>query len=226
MQYSFNWNKVSKFFTIDHEGGLYFTFHLLITLIELLSTQFYMYLAAFRIDMNPWIEQDADEIKGNRGKFIWMFYLMICIEGVILFNTILKFFLTYMDDATQRKVTDPKKIRNHYLRNGFLMDVIPLLPFQLINLSKGRNTLFYLIKLIRLWNCFKLFDVAELMIVVRKIFKKREMMKNCDCQMEDHNRIEDILIIGYFLKISRLILVILNLAFIIAMIWMIYCTCV
>ena len=34
----FNFKRLSKFFIIDHEGGLYFTFHLLITLIELLST--------------------------------------------------------------------------------------------------------------------------------------------------------------------------------------------
>ena len=96
-------------------------------------------------------------------------------------------------------------------------------------MNKGRGALFYLIKLIRLYKGFKIFDIPRLMKIIKIGYKERsQKMIETDKQMAedqilDHNKIEEILNIGYLLKITKLIIIILNLSYLLSMFWYIMC---
>ena len=54
----------------------------------------------------------------------------------------------------------------------------------------------------------------------RKIMSDKALADDMD---EDHNQIENLMIINYMLKTFRLIIIIVNIAFFIGMFWLIYC---
>jgi len=83
----------------------------------------------------------------------------------------------------------------HYFQTNFIMDLIPLIPFQLIEMPRGRNNLFFLVKLIRLYKGFQIFHVPTIMQKIKINYKKRsqEFIKNnphlANDKITDHNRI-------------------------------------
>mmetsp|Transcript_26418 Transcript_26418/g.40331 ORF Transcript_26418/g.40331 Transcript_26418/m.40331 type:complete len:286 (-) Transcript_26418:1043-1900(-) len=83
--------------------------------------------------------------------------------------------------------------------------------------------------MIRLVKGFSLFDVPKMMAVIKMMFQKNllyivendeELANNREI---DNNNIEAVLIISYFLKIFKLILVIANITYLIGMGWFILC---
>lgn len=149
--------------------------------------------------------------------------MMIVFESLFLLHMLSKFILTYNDPITNVKEKSPRKIMKNYIATEFKWDLIPLVPLQLIPMERHRNTLFFIIKTVRLFNINKLLDVGKIVKGVRGCFKKYAEWEKCDCMEEDHVRIQEILLIGYLFKILRLVIIILNLAQIVAMFWLIYC---
>lgn len=151
----------------------YIVFNLFITIVNLFSTLFYCYLAAFRIEI--FFQHDNYDHHNYK-----MFVITTVFEAFIGMNILINFFLTYTDERTQKKVTKPRKLYRHYLKGNFVLDFIPLIPLQLIQLKNNRHTLFYLIKLIRLYNCYKLFNVSAIMKTLRVAVQKRSL-EGCQC---------------------------------------------
>ena len=116
----------------------------------------YIYLAAHRIEP---INQDLGD-----SNLIWW---MLIFEGTFLFDIIVNFLLTFEVEGSGHNVErDLSKIASNYFWGNFKNDLLPLLPLQLIELGKGRGALFFLVKLLRLWKGFKIFNVP---ILMRKI---------------------------------------------------------
>lgn len=61
----------------------------------------------------------------------------------------------------------------NYLHNGFAMDVIPLIPFYSVDLKRNRQSLFYIIKMIRLIKGFTIFDVPSMMEKVNHYYAEK-----------------------------------------------------
>ena len=117
----------------------------------------------------------------------------------------------------------------NYLRNGFLLDIITLIPLNFLNLYRRRNVLFLIIKMLRIYKGFALFDVPRIMAVIKKgyqskmsyIIKKHPKLANDADQ--DNNKIGEVLLISFYLRILKLVVVILNISFLTGLFWVLGC---
>ena len=66
------------------------------------------------------------------------------------------------DDAERVMERDLGKIATRYVKGDFIFDFVPLLPLVWLDLG-GKERLFYLIKIVRLINGFKVFSVPAIM---------------------------------------------------------------
>ena len=67
-----------------------------------------------------------------------------------------------------------KQIAERYIRDDFIYDLIPIIPFPLIlELDWGRQSHMYIIKCMRVVNGFRVFDVNVIMQEIRKFQKRR-----------------------------------------------------
>jgi hypothetical protein len=117
----------------------------------------------------------------------------------------------------------------NYLKTGFAMDFIPIIPFYGVSLKRKRQDLFYIIKMIRLIKGFTIFDVPRMMEKVKFYYHKKLMniIENdidlSNDKDQDNNKIVDILNISYILKIFYLVVVIMNIAYLTGVFWLILC---
>ena len=90
---------------------------------------------------------------------------MIAFESVFLFNMIVNFFTEYVPEGDPCPVRDLQKIFFTYLEGTFMRDFIPLFPITFfIDMSKTSfNRIFYLLKVMRLVNGLKIFNVSQIM---------------------------------------------------------------
>jgi hypothetical protein len=100
-----------------------------------------------------------------------LFSLVVIFELLFALDIIVKFMLTFEDPETHIKVIDLGVISKNYFFDRFIWDFIPLLPLQIFPMYRNRNTLFYLIKLIRLYKGFKILDIPKLMGIIKKIHR-------------------------------------------------------
>ena len=61
-------------------------------------------------------------------------------------------------------------IATNYLNNGFLIDLVCILPFQFITLQRNRQYLFYIIKLVRLTRTEHIIDVSRIMAAIKTYY--------------------------------------------------------
>jgi len=145
------------------------------------------------------------------------------------FHLVLQFFLSFDDGKSPKPQTNLTKIFNNYFYGSFIYDFIPLIPFQLIEMYRNRNCLFYLVKVMRLWQGFKLLDVPKLMGIFKSIHNKQKKLlmdmnpKMGDDIFQDHNKVEQLLFIGYFIKTFKLVIIIFNFSYFFAIFWIIVC---
>ena len=105
-------------------------------------------------------------------------WFMMVFEGTFLVDIIVNFLLTYeVEGSGHHMERDLAKIASNYFWGTFKNDLFPLLPLQFIDLNKGRGALFLLIKLLRLWKGFKIFNIPILMRKIKQIYKERIMRK-------------------------------------------------
>jgi len=156
--------------------------------------------------------------------------MVLAFEIIFLISIITKFLTDYRPDGETEHVKSLTKISSRYLHGDFLSDFIPLLPLTFIfKNSLCQAKLFYIIKTVRVLNGFKLFNVNDMFVRIKKASQSRMQRKiDSDERLkddmdEDHNQIENLMIINYMLKTFRLIIIIVNIAFFIGMFWLIYC---
>ena len=80
----------------------------------------------------------------------WVIYF----ETVFAISLVLNFFVEYYHDGSTIPTREMKKIAIRYLKGGFFLDFLPLIPFaSFIDLKENREIHFHMIKIIRLVKC-------------------------------------------------------------------------
>lgn len=122
-------------------------------------------------------------------------------------------------------------ISTRYLKGNFLYDFLPLIPFsEVIILDSGLQRLFFLIKLIRFQTGFNVIsNMQNIMYFPTQYYKKKiqDIIENDDYLANntevDNNNITTLMVIGYMMKIVRLVLIIMNISFFLGIFWWIIC---
>jgi len=139
---------VADCFIISQKNKPYQLFEMFVSIICLISSFNYAYLAAFRMH-----DQLKTSISG-----LWLFY-----ETMFFIDIVLQFLKEFKSETTNLPVRDLEKIAWNYLENGFVTDFIAIIPLQILELKSKRENLFFLIKLIRLEKGLRLFNVTDIM---------------------------------------------------------------
>lgn len=138
---------------VNHQGRSYMIFNFLVTLLCLMSSYFYIFAAAHRDDSGPF------------------YYVMAFFEVIFTIDCLVQFVLSY-DKVNSTEIGVERRITftsENYIKTRFLRDLIPLIPFHLINTQNGLGKLFYLIKLMRLKKGFELLNISKIMIKLKDI---------------------------------------------------------
>lgn len=153
-----------EMFTINHQGARYLIWNFFVTICCLVSSYIYVAMAAFRTS-----DRDYPSIIA----------LSIIFEAVFVLDIIINFMLSYErnDTAAETIEWNILKTFTKYLTTNFYKDFIPVIPFQLMNLPNNRNTLFLLIKLLRLFKGFRILDEHVIMKKIKNIYKERSIAK-------------------------------------------------
>ena len=123
----------------------------------------YMYFAAYRF-----------EIKLKHNLFEFVFFIDIIVNC----------FRSYIDQSSLEVVDDWDKIVHNYLNTTFLIDMIPIIPLQLIKLENNANNIFLIIKTMRAFKSLGLLSVQKVMklllhhkskITLAHVEKKRKL---------------------------------------------------
>lgn len=144
----------SDFIIISELNPLYHLFEVLITMLCLVSSYIYAYIAAFRL------HQDMNQTA---------YKLSYIFETMFFIDLILNFFVEYQPEDSKYPVRDMSKIAVNYLQGEFKMDAIPLIPLQFMTMKNNRDYLFFTIKWIRLIKGFKLINIAK----IKKLAKQK-----------------------------------------------------
>ena len=112
----------------------------------LISSYFYAYLGAFH---NPNPEDN-------------LFGVMVFFETIFFISIVCKFFVEFKKDGQTIPIRNLGEIANRYLRTTFMMDFIPLIPIPIIINLNGYEGHFYAVKVIRVVNGFRIFNVSQI----------------------------------------------------------------
>lgn len=153
------------------------------------SSYIYAYMAAFE---NP-----------EHGTTL--FDLFLFYEIIFLVAFMLNFLVEYTPKGEEKPVREYKKIAWNYLKGNFALDFIPLVPLQFIDLPGGKERLFIVIKLIRIFNGIKVFKVRSIMSYIENYFhtKLDNIIENDPELAEDKN--VDSTNIGFLLTLNSML---------------------
>lgn len=96
--------------------------------------------------------------------FLWVCY------GVFILSIVFKFRLTYVNDGETIPTRDVGLIATKYLKNEFVLDLIPMIPFEHLLDLGGKEKHLYFIKIIRLYNCSKILNSKYITAYVMKVY--------------------------------------------------------
>lgn len=134
-----------------------------IGLLSLFSSYFYLFLTAFR---EPQYHLHYDVYLDLSGG----------IEIIFVIFSLLQFVKAYTPEYSEKgtsEVRDLKKIANRYFENGFLLDLLSLLPFQFMTLPRHRERLLFLLKVVRIRRGFELFNIPKFMKVIKHHYEHK-----------------------------------------------------
>ena len=209
---AFDMVKILDLLTINHLGTPYKIWSGIIHACNLISAYTYAFQASFR--------------RSNYRNFDdWHLFVQGNIFEVVFFmDMVAHFFLDYRPSViSQESVRDLSAIIPRYLKTQFAWDLLPLLPFQLMELDNNAQNLFYLIKCMRVSKSLSAVNISKFMTYLKNkrsqyiISKKkdpkfiRELEKNRNI---DYNLIENLVILNMILKTFKLFIMILTLSFI------------
>ena len=110
-----------------------------------------------------------------------MYYIIIdySVEVLFVFDFIFCFCQEFKDEETYTIVSDIKKIAKHYMKGSCLFDLLAILPFELLFISKLSVTmdedarLFSLLKLLRVPRLFALLNVDRIKQSINNYYNHR-----------------------------------------------------
>ena len=79
-----------------------------------------------------------------------MYILEVFMEIFFVVSLLMNFFVEYKIEGQVQPIRDLQKIAMNYIQGYFFFDLIPVIPFQLLDLN-GEEKLFYIIKVMRLY---------------------------------------------------------------------------
>ena len=90
-----------------------------------------------------------------------LFFMVTAVfESFFLVAMLIEFITDYTEEGDEAPTRDFHKIVKRYLKDGFVLDFIPLFPIQsLLDAGNFRIKIFYLPKCLRFISGFKIFDV-------------------------------------------------------------------
>jgi hypothetical protein len=144
---------ILKFFIIDHRGGSYTFWHESLDALCIVSSFMYGHYAA-----NRFAHQNLSTT-------------MLVIESIFLVDCLLSFIKNYEDPFNPKgpPISNISKIFMNYVNGSFKYDAIGLMPFNLLKLTRDRQNLLYIFKLIRLKRGFENLEVMDYL----KMYKKK-----------------------------------------------------
>lgn len=144
----------APWYIISQDNRLYNLWKGFSILCSLFSSYFYGYIAAFRYP-----------VFGDQN-----FTVMLSFEFVFLCSIGFKFLCEFTQDGATTPTRDLKMIADKYIRSEFILDLIPLIPIQLMLDFDGRESHLYIIKCIRMINGFRVFDLNAISREIRKFY--------------------------------------------------------
>lgn len=180
------------------------------------SPQLYAFMSAFRN-------------KQNNSYEFW-FKVSMVFESIFLLDIVLKCFKETLPRDSTLYLNDFLSIFRYYLRNGFIWDFIPIIPFQFLTLQNNRERLFFYIKVIRMRECFNYFNKRTILSQIKKwqleylsSFKQSEDQSEMILSERNITKNELILIISFSVKTLELIFIILFMSYHFGMLWFVLC---
>jgi len=121
-------------------------------------------------------------------------------------------------------------IAKRYFKTRFILDFLAIIPFHTFFSETNRQRkLCFLLKVARIQKGYHLLSSNTFMRQVKSVFNKRlvhiiatdlELAENMDI---DNNNIMMILMISYFFKTFKLVVIILTVSYFMGMFWYIFC---
>lgn len=145
---------IAELIVISLDNKYYALWKTLEIVINLMSSYFYAYIAAFKV------------IKYGDSAFNWMIFY----ESFFLISLLLKFLVSFIPDGQTIPVKDIVMIAERYIKGNLVVDLIPLLPLPFLPLG-GIESHLYFIKIMRLTQAFKLFNIQRIMAYIIDIHK-------------------------------------------------------
>ena len=185
-----------KWVVFEEDHWFVFTVTSLNAILCLISTYFYLWVACF----------DNDN-----------YYLMIGFESFFVMSMAFNFIIAFTPDGETQPNKNLAQISKRYLANGFVKDLIPLLPVPfLFDHNSNFHHVSFLLKIIRIEKGFACFNVGSMMDAFKGRIKERTDKKIesdpliGEDKINDHNNIEFIMITGYIFATLKLVIIILN----------------
>ena len=194
---------------VNHQGLTYRVWTYLINFLCFTSSFIYIHLAA--------ISHERDDT--------WK--LIYTIESMFLMDFLLCFITTYQDPLKpmDESIRDHEKIVQRYLKGDFNLDALALIPFWLLSLKMQRQRYFFVLKLVRLKKGLKKLDM-DLILKWYKDEQKKQLddliLKNpirANSMDIDQTKIGDILMMGFLLKIMKIMIIISSCSYLFAMLF-------
>ena len=140
-----------------------------------------------------------------------------------------RFFVEFTQSSNGVPCRELKMIAVNYLKGDFKIDLICLLPLQMIPLKNNRNYLFFIIKMVRFLRGLELFDVQKIMQFFKRLSQEyiQDMVDTnwnlANSKLHDNSKIVSLLILSYFLRTLKLVVIITNVSYFLGIFWYIYC---
>lgn len=198
--------------SIPEDNRVYLWWRTLVIFCCLTSSYFYAFMAAFQ-DPTP-------------GSFLA--WINVIFEIIFLTSICIQFLVEFTPPGQLTPVKDITQISLRYLKGEFYKDFIPIIPLQMLNFG-GDEKLFYIIKIMRLIKGLQVFDVAQIMVIIKKQYQKKldHIIENDPEKAEDttsdNNNISRLIAINNILRIFKLVLIILNISYFLGFGWYILC---
>ena len=142
---------------------------------------------------------------------------------------LLNFIKQFTPDGEVQPVYQLSKIFLNYWNKGLMTDFLTLIPLPFIFHFWEWYYLWYAVKILRLQNGVSLFDVTAILQAVKDGMKKyidRKIKYDpsiAEDNLDDHNNIVFILVVGYLFKTLKLIVIIMNISYFLGMFWLTFC---
>lgn len=141
------------------------------------------------------------------------------ISGAVAYPSSLEFLTEFISEEDFFPVRDLKKIGWRYMKSTFIFDLLTVVPFRYFMQNNTEAAqLVQLFKLLRLPRLFAMIEPKQFNNLVKAYYHNqlKRVMSNDDYkseQLTDHNKIMRQIMLGYFFRIVRMVLVIFTISY-------------